>query len=338
MQTDGMRMRTTELSFGSAHAVKKVSVLGLGCAPMLGRAGRRESLAALAAAYDAGITFFDTARSYGYGACEGLLGEFFHGARRDTAVLCTKFGILPANPGWKNKIKPLARAVLSVAPGLRGAVRKHAASQFNPGQFSLETLRSSFETSLRELKTEYVDMLLMHNPPLESAQQQDLLEAMQRLVDAGKVRMAGVSADGEVIGAILSGHSPVFKTAQFPLNLFSIALAKQTASAAKSMFLVANHPFGGAEGITRGRSEIERMRQDQTLPETLREKLDTRDETLLPELVLNCILRGTGVSVVIPSMLKPQHLKDNIRGAEQCRFSDVELDLIRNFLATASRH
>ena len=59
-----------------------VSVLGLGCAAMMGSAGRHESLVALAAAYDSGINFFDTARSYGYGASEGLLGEFCAGRRR----------------------------------------------------------------------------------------------------------------------------------------------------------------------------------------------------------------------------------------------------------------
>ena len=157
-------MRTIDLNIsGQKTTVNKVSVLGLGCAAMLGRAGRRESLAALGAAYEAGINFFDTARSYGYGACEGLLGEFFAGERRDSIVLCTKFGILPGNPGgWKNKVKPLARAVLKVVPQLRGAVRKQAADQFTPGQFSVATLRSSFETSLRELKTDYVDILLMH--------------------------------------------------------------------------------------------------------------------------------------------------------------------------------
>lgn len=324
-------MRTTELKLGGS--AKSVSVLGLGCAPMLGRAGRRESLAALGAAFDAGITFFDTARSYGYGACEGLLGEFFQGARREKVVLCTKFGILPANPGWKNKLKPMARAVLRVAPGLRGAVRKQAASQFNPGQFSVETLRTSFETSLRELKTDYVDLLLMHNPPVEAARQQDLLEAMARLVDQGKVRMAGVSADGEAIGEILAEHAPVLRAAQFPLNLFSMGLAKQTARAAEGMFLIANHPFGGAEGIGRGRSEIERLSRDTSLPKELREKLDARDESLLAELVLNCILQGTGVSVAIPSMLKAEHLRNNIRAVERCRFSAAELGMVREWLA-----
>ena len=310
-----------------------MSVLGLGCASMLGRASRRESLASLGAAYDAEITFYDTARSYGYGACEGLLGEFFAGERRESVVLCTKFGILPASSkGWKNRVKPLARAVLSVAPQLRGAVRKAAAGQFHPGQFSVETLRSSFDTSLRELKTDYVDILLMHNPPVDAVRQDDLLEAMGRLVDAGKVRMAGVSADGDATGAILKDHAPILKAAQFPLNLFSMRLAAQTVEAAKSLFLMANHPFGGAEGIARCRSEIDRMRKDPAIPLELREKLDARDETLLPELVLNCILTGTGVSVVVPSMLQPKHLKSNIGAVEQCRFSRAELDLIRNLM------
>lgn len=325
-------MRITDLIFSGARAGRKsVSVLGLGCASMLGRAGRRESVAALGAAYDAGITFYDTARSYGYGACEGLLGEFFAGKRRESVVLCTKFGILPASSkGWKNRVKPLARAVLSVAPQLRGAVRKAAASQFSPGQFSVETLRSSFETSLRELKTDYVDILLMHNPPIDAVRQDDLLDAMGKLVDAGKVRMAGVSADGDVIGAILLDHAPILKAVQFPLNLFSMGLAAQTVEGAKSLFLMANHPFGGAEGIARCRSEIDRMRKDPAIPLELREKLDARDGTLLPELVLNCILTGTGVSVVVPSMLQLEHLKSNIRAVEQCRFSHAELELIRN--------
>jgi aryl-alcohol dehydrogenase-like predicted oxidoreductase len=328
-------MKTVDLKFQAQNpASKKASVLGLGCASMLGRAGRRESLTALNAAYDAGITFYDTARSYGYGECEGLLGEFFHGARRDTVVLCTKFGIVPGNPaGWKNRIKPIARAVLSVAPQLRGAVRKHAAGQFNPGQFSVETLRSSLDTSLRELKTSYVDILLMHNPPLSALHQDDLLEAMGRLVEAGKVRMAGVSADGEVISAVLSGSSASLRAAQFPLNPFSMRLTEQTPAASQSLFLMANHPFGGAEGIARCSAEIKRMQQDQTIPQTLREKLDHRDETLLPEIVLNCILQNTGVSVVVPSMLQPKHLRNNVRAVEQCRFSPAELQLLRNAFA-----
>src|SRR5580704_12564500 len=132
----------------------KMSVLGFGCAALLGRASRKESLTALAAAFDSGITFYDTARSYGYGASEGLLGEFFAG-RRDKVVLCTKFGILPAPLGWTQRIKPVARAALKLFPGLRKTVRKQAGDLSTANNFSAEVLRSSLETSLRELRTDY---------------------------------------------------------------------------------------------------------------------------------------------------------------------------------------
>ncbi len=327
-------MRVFDINIsGQKTPLKNVSVIGLGCAAMLGRAGRRESLAALGGAYEAGITFYDTARSYGYGACEGLLGEFFAGERRSKVVLCTKFGILPGNPGgWKNKVKPLARAVLSVVPQLRGVVRKHAADQFVRDQFSVATLRSSFETSLLELKTDYVDILLMHGPPATVLQQEDLLEELGRLIEFGKVRVAGVSADGDVIRSVFGERSPVLKAAQFPMNPFSMDLASQTPEAAKSLVLIANHPFGGAEGITRCRNLIDRLRLDATVPQSLREKLDVRDKGLLPEFVLNSIIRDTGVSVVIPSMMQSAHLSSNIRAIEQCRFSSGELQLIRKSL------
>jgi aryl-alcohol dehydrogenase-like predicted oxidoreductase len=319
---------------GQSTPLKNVSVIGLGCAAMLGRAGRRESLAALGAAYDAGITFYDTARSYGYGACEGLLGEFFGAGRRSSVVLCTKFGILPGHPGgWKQKAKPLARAVLSVVPQLREIVRKQAADQLVPGQFSVATLRSSFETSLRELKTDYVDILLMHSPPASVLQDEDILEELRRLVDAGKVRLAGASAEGDVIRTFFGKHSPVLQAAQFPMNPFSMNLAMQTLDASKSLMLIANHPFGAVEGVARCRTLIDRLHRDASVPQSLREKLDARDEGLLPEFVLNSIIRDTGVSVVIPSMMKPAHLHSNIRAIDRCRFSSSELQLIRHSLA-----
>ncbi len=234
-------------------------------------------------------------------------------------------------------MKPIARAALCVVPQPSGTVRKHVADQFVPGQFSVATLRSSFATSLRELKTDYVDILLMHGRSASVLQQEDILEELRRLIDSGKVRVAGVSADGDIIRAVFGKHSPILQAAQFPMNPFSMDLASQTPDAAKSLMLIANHPFGGAEGIARCRHQIDRLRLDPSVPQTLREKLDARDESLLPELVLNSIIEDTGVSVVIPSMLQPAHLKSNTRAIERCRFSAAELQLIRKSL-TGSLH
>jgi aryl-alcohol dehydrogenase-like predicted oxidoreductase len=325
-------MRTVEIQFNSPKSLSRASVLGLGCAAMLGRVGRRESLAALGAAYNAGITFYDTARSYGYGDCEGLLGEFFAGKKRETVLLCTKFGISPAHSNrWKQRIKPLARGAVRLVPPLRGLVRRQAADQFLGQQFSVENLRTSLETSLRALRTDFVDILLMHAAPVSVLLQNDLMENLERLVEAGKVRMAGISGEEDVIRSVFSSHPSPLETAQFALNIFNLSLTAETSHAAKSMFLVANHPFGGPEGVARCRAVVARMHESEELPTALREKLNPADKQLLPELVLNCILSETGVSAVIPSMMKPTHLRDNIEAVEHCRFTAQELSVIRHY-------
>lgn len=299
---------------------------------MGGRSSRKESLAAISAAWDAGVRFFDTARSYGYGQSEGLVGEFLQG-RRQAAVICTKFGILPAaEGGWKQKLKPLARGALKMFPGLRGAVRKQIGDQFVSGQFSVETMRSSFETSLRELRTDYVDILLLHGAPASVLAQEDLLEALGRLVESGKVRMAGISGELPAIERYFEVRPRPLVTAQFALNLSNIAFAEKT-RVNGDLLLVANHPYGGPMGASGGRAMVSDLHGSADLPAELREKLDPADPQVLPELVLNCILNGTGVSAVIPAMMQVRHITSNVRAVESCRFTAQELDLLRASVA-----
>lgn len=329
-------MRYVSGNAGLPAGAAPMSVLGFGCAALLGRASRSESLTALGAAMDAGITFFDTARSYGYGGSEGLLGEFIAGSstlRREEIFLCTKFGILPAaQGGWKQKIKPLARAAVKLFPGLRRAAQKQAGTQFIGGQFDVATLASSFETSLRELKTDYVDMLLMHAAPASVLAQDDLLEAMNRLVESGKVRMAGISAELPVISEYFVQRPEALTTAQFALNVLLMDFVAETRKNS-DLLLVANHPYGGPGGNAKAR--ITALAADERLPKTLQEKLDVDDPQVLPEVVLNCILQGTGVSAVIPAMMQVRHIASNVKAVEQCRFTVEELDLLRGSLAGA---
>ena len=62
-----------------------VSRLGFGCAPVMGKVGRRQALDAMACAFELGVTHFDIARSYGFGDAEAVLGEFVRGRRIDIA-------------------------------------------------------------------------------------------------------------------------------------------------------------------------------------------------------------------------------------------------------------
>jgi aryl-alcohol dehydrogenase-like predicted oxidoreductase len=283
-------------------------------------------------AFDAGVTLFDTARSYGYGQSETFVGEFLRG-RREQAVVCSKFGILPGVSGsWKQKLKPLARGALKMFPGLRKTVQRGVRDQFVGGQFSLEVLRTSFETSLRELGTDYVDILLLHAAPVSVLEQEDLLEALTRLVSEGKARVAGISGELPVISEYFKRRTRPLTTAQFALNLSSMEFAQETTKN-RDLLLVGNHPFGGPGGVAEAKTAIAQLRA--AAAPDLQEKLDLNDPQLLAEMVLNCVLRGTGMSAVIPAMMQSKHIASNVVAVEKCRFTDAELTWMRENLSGA---
>jgi aryl-alcohol dehydrogenase-like predicted oxidoreductase len=141
-----------------------VSVVGLGTNNLgmkLDMAGSRE---VVHAALDEGITLFDTSDSYG--ASEERLGELLEG-RRDDVVLATKFGSDVRRRGLSN----------GEDWGARGARRY---------------IRRAVESSLRRLRTDWIDLYQMHRPdpatPIE-----ETLSALDDLVHEGKVRYLGSS-------------------------------------------------------------------------------------------------------------------------------------------------
>ena len=67
--------------------------VGFGCGSLTG-SGPSNPIRVLETAFDAGVRHFDTARYYGYGEGEGILGRFLKG-RRSEVTITTKFGIEP---------------------------------------------------------------------------------------------------------------------------------------------------------------------------------------------------------------------------------------------------
>lgn len=319
------------------------SLLGFGCGAVMGRVGRRDSLRAMAAAWDAGINLFDTARSYGYGEAEGLLGEFLAG-RRAEAVISTKFGIWPERQqGWKQMAKPLVRGLLKLAPGARSLVRRGTGAQLTPNQFTVPVLRSSLDESLRKLRTEYVDVLFLHSAPASVMEQDDLMAALQRVVAEGKVRFAGISAEPEVIVAAIDRAIPVLRAMQFPANIFNLTIVDHVRSnldhtnvnAGKPLF-VANHPFGGVLRVAESKRLIAELAHSTAVPQDLRAKLEDGSNLLLADVVFNAILRGTGIDVVVPAMMKIENLQTNVRAISESRFTDAEITLIRQRFTMAA--
>jgi aryl-alcohol dehydrogenase-like predicted oxidoreductase len=145
-------MDIVELGDSGLH----VSGVGLGCNNFGGRIGFAETRAVVDAALDAGVTFFDTAETYGNGDSERFLGEILEG-RRERVVLATKFG-------WGRE----------------------------SGDGSAAGARSSIEGSLARLETDYLDLYYLHKPD-PSTPIAETLGALDELVHEGKVRAIGCS-------------------------------------------------------------------------------------------------------------------------------------------------
>lgn len=140
-----------------------VSVVGLGCNAFGTRIDEEQTRAVVDAAIDHGITLFDTADTYGLGASEELLGRSL-GSRRDDVVVATKFGMDMHGrngPQWE------ARS-------------------------SRRYVRRAVEASLRRLGTDHIDLYQIHQLDLVTPMS-EVVEAMNELVDEGKVRYLGCS-------------------------------------------------------------------------------------------------------------------------------------------------
>ncbi len=185
------------------------SRLGFGSAALMARLGRRQSVRLLEVANENGITHFDTARSYGYGEAESALREFLAG-RRDEVTVTTKLGIAPPQrPRAMGTAKAVGRFAARCAPIVRPLLRRRAQAMVKLGCFDPAEARASLETSLRELGTEVVDILLLHECRPSDLRTEGLLEFLELAVREGKVRYFGVATDPDSTSYAL-GHTPEF--------------------------------------------------------------------------------------------------------------------------------
>lgn len=148
----------------------QVSAVGLGCMGMSAAFGpamdRTEAITLIRAAFDKGVTFFDTAEVYGPYANEELVGEALKPIR-DQVVISTKFGF--------------------DIEGSAGFARKPTSKP--------DHIRRVVEGSLRRLRTDYIDLYYQHRVDPDTPME-DVAGAVKDLIAEGKVRHFGLSEAG----------------------------------------------------------------------------------------------------------------------------------------------
>lgn len=159
-----------------------------------GATDERQAIAAIREAADEGVTLFDTAQAYGFGASERLLARALKGRPRDGLFLATKGGLRPAGNGIERDSSP-------------------------------EWIRKGVEESLRALGSDYIDLYQLHWPDPKTPFA-DTARTLGELIAEGKVRHVGVSNFDVEQMEEFSVYLPV-ETVQPPYDLFRRAIEEK---------------------------------------------------------------------------------------------------------------
>ena len=139
--------------------------------------------ALLQAAFDIGITHFDTSPYYGYGLAEQELG-ILQKRNRDAFTVATKVGLYPNGSRFSGTLTVWARKIIGKAfPAISMPVVN----------WSVSAAEKSLELSLKRLKTEYVDILFLHEPNPGVVNADEFLLWLEAQKSKGKVRNFGLA-------------------------------------------------------------------------------------------------------------------------------------------------
>jgi aryl-alcohol dehydrogenase-like predicted oxidoreductase len=148
----------------------EITRIGIGTAPIgsmlnwriyWGFQDESESLRTIETALDLGVNWIDTAPFYGWGNAERIVGKALKG-KRDKVYIFNKCGTLQNGKGGERE------------------------------DLSPSSIRREVETSLRDLKTDYIDLYQFHDPDPNTPIEESWAE-MQTLIEEGKVRYSGLS-------------------------------------------------------------------------------------------------------------------------------------------------
>jgi aryl-alcohol dehydrogenase-like predicted oxidoreductase len=275
------------------------------------------SIRALRRAFDEGITFYDTSDLYGDGHSEEVLGEALEPVRGEV-VICSKVGLLP-----------------------------HTGFEM-PCDFSPAHIREGLEASLKRLRTDYLDIYLLHSPELEMLRDGAAVDTLLELRREGKIRSFGISARSpdDALAAIREFG---FQAAQVNFNLIdqrAIENGLFELAQERGVGIVARTPlcFGYLTGKLTGKERFIGQDHRANWPADQLKRwaqaadlfnfLDPGGQRSAVQLALRFCLHHDSVSTVIPGMMNEAEVLENVTASELSPLSDGELERIR--LAYAS--
>ncbi len=299
-------LRVSEIGYGA---------WGVGGVQWLG-GNDTEAKKALNLAFDLGVNFFDTALAYGNGHSENLIRDLTKQVGRSNIIIATK--IPPMNRQW---------------PAQCGVRLEEV--------FPPSYLRKSVQASLRNLGSDFIDVLQLHVWQDHWLEKNDWQQELIRLKEEGKIRYIGVSInDHDPESAILLAQSKIADTIQVIYNIFDPTPEDALFSLCKdaSIGIIARCPFdeGALSGSVTATTHFEegdfralyfkdkRPIEVEAKVVALKTLLGEEAKTLF-ELALRFCLSNPVVSTVIPGMRKTVHVEANAAVSDGRKLSSAVL-------------
>ena len=288
-------LEVTDLSYG-AMEVRGSRIWG-------GRAvTEQQAETILNAVLDSGINFIDTSNDYG--RSEEFIGRYLH-TRRGEYYLATKCGCT--------------------------VVHKDENTDDTPHVWTRENLFRGLHESLERMKTDYIDVMQLHNPSVEQAEEGDLVSVLLEMKQQGKVRWVGCSATSPHIESYIK--LGVFDVFQIPYSALerqhedAITLAGEAGAGTIIRGGVARGEPGVGLGDGGRWTSFEKAGLD-----------ELRAEGESPTaFLLRFTLSHPEMDTTIVGTLIPEHLQENVRIAEQGPLpADVYAEAKRRLDAAAS--
>lgn len=252
----------------------------------------QEAVALVEKALEYGINFFDTAPNYGRGTAEERLGKALQGVDRSKIVINTKFG--------------------------------HTDS--GKANFDSGYIRESLEGSLKRLNVDYVDSLILHNPPSEylDGNKTDHYEILERLIEEGKIKAYGASLDSfEDMNLLMTTTNAKVIEAFFNIlhqdtsRAFEMAVEKEVGIIVKipldSGWLSGKYNAESTFHGVRSRWSVQDIETRAQLVNRVKEIVQTEDD--LAQKAISFCLAYKAVSTVIPGNLNIAQLTSNVASA-----------------------
>jgi methylglyoxal reductase len=308
----------------------EVTVVGLGCWAMggwmWGGTDEEKAVAAVKKAFDVGMTFLDTAPAYGFGLSEEIVGKAIDG-RRDQVVVATKCGL-----HWEHATRQ---------PWFVDEERNRIYKDLTK-----ESILREAEASLLRLKTDWIDLYQCHWPD-EQTPAQDTMEALNLLLEQGKIRAIGVSNFSVSQMEDFRKHGPLHSD-QPRYNMLDRTIESEILPYCRDNKIGILAYSSIEQGILTGKVTPDRKLpagdhrrhrpwfQEKNLKRALGflEKLNpiaADHGKTLAQLAANWVICQEGVTSALVGARNPEQVAENA-GAADWRLTEDELNLIESYL------